>query len=110
MRKARFSLRHQLRPLRTHDSIGDGKGRPATHAVERYSVHDPTAQASGAVGCQMMRRPLRIVLIAATVLSLVLCAATVAAWVRSYQAWDFVWWSLATPRLQVAIGTYRGGL
>src|SRR4051812_6881923 len=64
----------------------------------------------GAVRCRTMRRPLRILLNAATALSLVLCAATMAAWVRSYQARDLVWWSLANPRLQLKIETHRGGL
>jgi hypothetical protein len=58
-----------------------------------------------------MRRPvLRILLNAATVLSLVLCVVTVAAWVRSYQARDYVWWSLVNPRRVWTLDTYRGGL
>ncbi|MDB5318450.1 MAG: hypothetical protein JWN40_81 [Phycisphaerales bacterium] len=57
----------------------------------------------------MMRLP-RILLNAATLLSLVLCAATMAAWVRSYRARDVVWWSLANPRMLVEVDTYRGGL
>jgi hypothetical protein len=57
-----------------------------------------------------MRRLFRILLNAATVLSLVLCVVTVAAWVRSYQARDIVWWSLANRRLRLEINTYRGGL
>jgi hypothetical protein len=57
-----------------------------------------------------MRRLLRILLNAATVLSLVLCVVTMAAWVRSYRARDVVWWSWANPRLQLAMSTYRGGL
>src|SRR5882724_11043210 len=57
-----------------------------------------------------MRRLLRILLNAATVLSLVLCAVTMAAWVRSYQVSDHVYWSLANPRLELGISTYRGGL
>jgi hypothetical protein len=57
-----------------------------------------------------MRRPvLRILLNAATVLSLLLCVATVAAWVRSYQACEEVWWSLSNPRMAMGIRTYRGG-
>lgn len=56
-----------------------------------------------------MRRLLRILLNAATVLSLVLCAVTAAAWVRSYQAHDWVWWPLENQGL-LSIGTYRGGL
>jgi hypothetical protein len=55
-----------------------------------------------------MRRVLRILTSAATLLSLVLCAATMAAWVRSYQAKDYVWWSLANPRLQLSVVTSRG--
>jgi hypothetical protein len=57
-----------------------------------------------------MRRLLRILLNAATVLSLVLCVATMAAWVRSYQASDGVWWSLENPRILLRTLTYRGGL
>jgi hypothetical protein len=57
-----------------------------------------------------MRRLLRILLNTATVLLLVLFVGTVAAWVRSYQASDLVWWSRANPRLELAIVTYRGGL
>ena len=57
-----------------------------------------------------MRRLLRILTNAATLLSLVLCVATAAAWVRSYQAKDYVWWSLANPRLQLSIVTSRGRL
>jgi hypothetical protein len=57
-----------------------------------------------------MRRLLRILLNAATVLSLVLCAATMAAWVRSYQARDVVYWSLANPELELKIVTHSGGL
>src|SRR4051812_11707366 len=57
-----------------------------------------------------MRRLLRILLNAATVLSLVLCMVTVAAWVRSYQARDSVWWTTAKPRLELEAVTYRGGL
>src|SRR5437879_5054540 len=57
-----------------------------------------------------MRRLLRILTSVATVLSLVLCVATMAAWVRSYQAKDYVWWSLANPRLQLSIVTSRGRL
>jgi hypothetical protein len=56
-----------------------------------------------------MRRLLRILLNAATVLSLVLCVVTVAAWVRSYQARDAVWWSRENQRLLLGISTYRGG-
>jgi hypothetical protein len=43
------------------------------------------------------------------VLSLVLCMATVAAWVRSYQAHDVALWSPASGRL-LSISTFRGGL
>ena len=57
-----------------------------------------------------MRRLFRILMSAATVLSLVLCVGAMAAWVRSYQARDIVWWSLEHPRMQLWIGTYRGGL
>jgi hypothetical protein len=58
-----------------------------------------------------MRRPvLRILLNAATVLSLVLCVATMAAWVRSYQASDWVEWSMARPRQALMAYTYLGGL
>src|SRR6476469_3709803 len=57
-----------------------------------------------------MSRLLRILLNAATVLSLVLCMATMAAWVRSYRARDAVYWSRANPRMQMGIATYRGGL
>jgi hypothetical protein len=57
-----------------------------------------------------MRRLLRILLNVATVLSLVLCVATMAAWVRSYRAYDGVYWSRANPRMQLWIETYRGGL
>ncbi|MDB5324357.1 MAG: hypothetical protein JWN40_5988 [Phycisphaerales bacterium] len=57
-----------------------------------------------------MRRLLRILLNTATVLSLVLCAATMAAWVRSYQVRDVGSWSMASPRLDLAVNTYRGGL
>ena len=56
------------------------------------------------------RRLLRILLNVATVLSLLLCVGAVAAWVRSYRIHDFVWWSRANPRLQLALSTYRGGL
>jgi hypothetical protein len=56
-----------------------------------------------------MRRLLRILLNAATVLSLVLCAATMGAWVRSYQARDIVSW-VTNPRMVLQIDTYRGGL
>ena len=56
-----------------------------------------------------MRRLLRILLNAATVLSVVLCVAAMAAWVRSYQARDYIYWSWARPRTQLAIVTYRGG-
>src|SRR4051812_3484408 len=56
-----------------------------------------------------MRQSLRILLSAATVLSLLLCLATMAAWVRSYQAHDQRWWSLANPPLQLTVATYRGG-
>src|SRR5437764_4099334 len=63
----------------------------------------------GAVRCRAMRRLLRILLNAATVLSLVLCVVTIAAWVRSYQAHDGVWWSMANPRLELTISTHRGG-
>jgi hypothetical protein len=58
-----------------------------------------------------MRRPvLRILLNAATVLSLMLCVATMAAWVRSYQASDIGWWTLANPQMELEIATCRGGL
>jgi hypothetical protein len=57
-----------------------------------------------------MRRLLRILLNVATVLSLVLCAATMAAWVRSYLVRDEIAWSLANPRLELDLFTYRGGL
>src|SRR3954451_19700934 len=57
-----------------------------------------------------MRRLLRILLNAATVLSLVLCAAATAAWVRSFQASDIVWWTRANPPLELKAFTYRGGL
>ena len=57
-----------------------------------------------------MRRLLRILLNAATVLSLVLCVVTMGAWVRSYQARDVMWWSLANPRMILGIATHRGGL
>jgi hypothetical protein len=63
----------------------------------------------GAVGCMAMRRLLRILLSAATVLSLVLCAVTLAAWVRSYQVNDIVYWSWANPRLELRILTCRAG-
>ena len=53
---------------------------------------------------------LRILLNAATVLSLVLCVVAMAAWVRSYQAHDTGWWSMANPRLLLTTTTYRGGL
>jgi hypothetical protein len=53
---------------------------------------------------------LRILLNATTVLSLVLCLAAMAAWVRSYPARDVVWWSLAKPRMLLGVDTYRGGL
>jgi hypothetical protein len=56
-----------------------------------------------------MRRLLRILLNAATVLSLVLCAATMAAWVRSYQTRDAIYWS-HDLQLQLWIETHRGGL
>jgi hypothetical protein len=61
-------------------------------------------------GAMRRRRLLRILLNVATVLSLVLCVATAAAWVRSYQARDAVRWSLAKPRMYLAAATYRGGL
>ena len=57
-----------------------------------------------------MRRLLRILLNAATVLSLVLCLATVAAWVRSYQEEDGLKWSLGNPRVELRILTYGGGV
>ncbi|MDB5318473.1 MAG: hypothetical protein JWN40_104 [Phycisphaerales bacterium] len=57
-----------------------------------------------------MTRLLRILTSVATVLSLVLCVTTAAAWVRSYRARDIVWWSRENPRLELRIGTYRGGL
>ena len=53
---------------------------------------------------------LRILLNAATVLSLVMCVVTVAAWGRSYRASDDVWWTLVNPRRELFIDTYRGGL
>jgi hypothetical protein len=55
-----------------------------------------------------MKRLVRILLNAATVLSLVLCVGTVAAWVRSYQARDMIWWAQPNPRLLRA-STHRGG-
>jgi hypothetical protein len=54
-----------------------------------------------------MKRLIRILLRTGTVLSLILC---VAAWARSYRARDILSWSLATPRMRLGIGTYRGGL
>jgi hypothetical protein len=57
-----------------------------------------------------MRRLLRIMLNAASLLSLVLLLAAVAAWVRSYQTRDAVWWSRANPPLLLDMFTYRGGL
>jgi hypothetical protein len=39
-----------------------------------------------------------------------LCVGAAAAWVRSYQAGDAVYWSRANPRLVLKIVTYRGGL
>ena len=57
-----------------------------------------------------MRQLLRILLNAATVLSLVLCAVTMAAWVRSYQAQDTVFWTMTNPPLTVQAYTYRGGV
>src|SRR4051794_9515012 len=57
-----------------------------------------------------MRRLLRILTSVATVLSLVLCVAAMAAWLRGYRVSDVVWWSLANPRLQSGIATHRGGL
>jgi hypothetical protein len=55
-----------------------------------------------------MRRLLRILLNAATVLSILLCVVAVAAWVRSYRVRDIVWgWS--KPRQLLGIVTYRGG-
>jgi hypothetical protein len=57
-----------------------------------------------------MRRLLRILLNAATVLSLVLCAMAMAAWVRSYQARDDVVWVRENPRMYLEVGTHRGGL
>jgi hypothetical protein len=57
-----------------------------------------------------MRRPvLRILLNAATVLSLVLCVGAMAAWVRSYRASDLIWWPLPNQGL-LSITTHRGGL
>jgi len=55
-----------------------------------------------------MRRLFRILTSAATVLSLVLCVATMAACVRSYRASDEVW-SRPTPRLLLRIDTHYGG-
>jgi len=57
-----------------------------------------------------MRRLGRILWNAATAMSLLLCVATVALWVRSYQKCDEVWWSIANPRLVLAASGYRGGL
>jgi len=57
-----------------------------------------------------MRRVLRILTSAAAVLSLVLCAATMAAWVRSYRTSDLASWTRGDHRLEVKIDTYRGGL
>jgi hypothetical protein len=56
-----------------------------------------------------MTRLLRILTSVATVLSLVLCAVAMAAWVRSYLANDLVSWTQETPRLLI-IDTYRGGI
>ena len=56
-----------------------------------------------------MRRPPRILLNTATVLSLVLCVLTTAAWVRSHVASDHAYWSRANPRMELTIDTYRGG-
>ena len=47
---------------------------------------------------------------AAVSLSLLLCLATMAAWVRSYQARDVIWCSRSTPPLDLGIGTCRGVL
>src|SRR5690349_1697283 len=55
-----------------------------------------------------MRRLLRILLSAATVLSLVMCMATAAAWVWSYRVRGDIWWALSTPRLDLGIGSDRG--
>src|SRR4051812_43948488 len=55
-----------------------------------------------------MRRLLRILTSVVTVLSLVLCVAAMAAWVRSYQVQDGVWWRDDQRRLQGT--TFRGGL
>jgi hypothetical protein len=57
-----------------------------------------------------MRRLLRILFNAATVLSLVLCAATLAAWARSYRARDVIWWTRGKPLVRLEVSTYRGGL
>jgi hypothetical protein len=56
-----------------------------------------------------MRRLLRILISAATVLSLVLCVGALAAWVRSYQARDDILWTPEKSRVHLKIGTYRGG-
>jgi hypothetical protein len=57
-----------------------------------------------------MRRLLRILINAATVLSLVLCVATVAAWVRSYRVRDDLSWTRENSRQMLNVVTYRGGL
>jgi hypothetical protein len=55
------------------------------------------------------KRLFRILTSAATVLSLLLCLATIAAWVRSYQSHDRRWWSLANPPMQLSVATFKGG-
>ena len=57
-----------------------------------------------------MMRLLRILLHAATVLSLVLCVATMAAWVRSYRVPFGIGWSQSNPLRHMRIVTFRGGL
>ncbi|MDB5320158.1 MAG: hypothetical protein JWN40_1789 [Phycisphaerales bacterium] len=57
-----------------------------------------------------MRRVLRILFNVATVVSLVLCVVTMAAWVLSYQARDFFSWTQADRRLRLVAETHRHGL
>jgi len=75
-----------------------------------------SSQAAGTMprrmGRRRRRRLPRILLNAATAVSLVLCAATVALWVRSYRVWDTVTWCFdtANSRRSYKLMLGRGGV
>src|SRR5436305_1881732 len=63
---------------------------------------------SGAVRCRSMRRLLRILFLAAAILSLLICVTTAVFWVRSYWASDGIHWFHPTRRVIYSVACSRG--